>query len=210
MLIRFDLPFHGTTYLQVVTNEPAASGPRSVVNFSASELVCLKQQELYRLALPNPRYPATFATSHWARYASTLVSGPDIRASLPTLRLSPLLLAVHLDYLVQQLRVHVILTHFTSGDYVKLFESLELHRLLLYHTAVLARGEWRVSPATVTSLFRDVYSLHGRLLTNCDEASDLTQPLKQGHGSTGHLHKRALRVSWLFEEFLRLIRSACQ
>jgi len=53
MLIRFDLPFHGTTYLQVVTNEPAASGP---------------------------------------------------------------------------------------GDYVKLFESLELHRLLLYHTAVLARG----------------------------------------------------------------------
>jgi hypothetical protein len=204
-IVRFILPF-GTPKenLLVVLQKkaPKVSTAYTAVGIDVLKqvnLLCLRETDLFQLALPSPDV-AALSRPYWIKYDGTVIFGDDIR-SIVTLHKNPhRLLAYHCDWVYASR--HRILDYLIQHRYQELFSGLYQNQLLLMCTALLQRRIWRVYPETVATQFTEIFP-DEELAHNLRAFRDL-----QGRDSELHpfTEETALKSAWLFESFVRRLR----
>jgi hypothetical protein len=183
-----------TPSLQAVLAEAGAEALQQV------HVICLRNSELYQLALPNPMVPWTLGMPYWIREGGEVIRGRDVRGQIPYYRRVDRLLANHLAATAYRLRNRAILGCLAAREYAELYKGLQGERALLMCTALLLRSVWRVFPDTVVKTFLEMYP-EPELRENIAEFAALRVRLEDEPADG---RKRvAYRSVWLFETFLR-------
>jgi len=208
-VVRFILPF-GTpkeNLLVVLQKEaPNVSTAYTAVGIDLLKqvnLLCLRETDLFQLALPSPDV-AALSRPYWIKYDGTVIFGDDIRSIVPLHKNPHRLLDYHYDHIYASR--HRILHYLIQHRYQELVVGLHHNRLLLMCTALLQQRTWRVYPETVIPQFIEMFP-DEKLAHNLRRFSNL-----QGWNSDLHpcTEEAALKSVWLFEGFVRRLRELSQ
>jgi hypothetical protein len=204
-VVHFSLPFgqFQQATLAVLANSASDLFPAYIDAgldlLNATDLVCLRYNELHQLRLPSPDLPMVTAP-YWIRATGRVLWGRDVRHEIPCDYSQSRLLACQLDQ-VQSSR-HRIINLLLNDSYVRLQQYLTRQRSILMVSALLERGIWQVYPITVQRRFTETFpdvEFQGNILE--------FNALRAGMRNATQERQKTLayRGAWLFEVFLRLL-----
>jgi hypothetical protein len=169
-------------------------------------LYCLRQKELFELSLPV--YSWVYLVNrhvhmvYWLKHEGRVLFGSDIRKHLKLPADPKLQLASHIGVSTHFLRSGIILDWLQRKRYLDLVETLEQQIKMLMATALLLRGEWKVTAETVAERFEHFF-YDQRL-------NGVGSEFKKLLSSRRNERERALEAVWLFERFVSRLRSYVQ
>ena len=173
-------------------------------------LYCLRQSEMFELSLPV--YSWVYLVNrhvhmvYWLKHEGRVLFGSDIRERLELPAKPYLLLASHIGVSTHYLRSGIILDSLHRKRYVELIETLEHQIKMLMATALLLHGQWNVTADTVAEQFerffpapqfKEVWSEFRQLLSYRSDDEEAQS-------------RSALEAVWLFESFIKQLRSYAQ
>lgn len=199
--IGYSLPLGGHGVLVIHRDGPVE--PRTIwERFHGTvegDLLWLQRSDLWQLAVPNPIAVHTFPLPYYIREEGKVLYGEDLRAHVPCLRRPASLLRAHIAASLLWVRGPFILSCLLDGREGRLRAGLKRERLLLMQTALLAKRIWKVSPDTISEIFREAYPQ--------TQIRSLLDELESRQGGTT-IESDSIETVWLHERLIQKL-SAC-
>jgi hypothetical protein len=173
-------------------------------------LYCLRLSEMFELSLPV--YSWVYLVNrhvhmvYWLKHEGRVLFGSDIRKQLELPAAPHLLLSSHIGVSTHYLRSGIILDWLHRKRYLELIETLEQQIKMLMATALLLHGQWNVTAETVAGQFEHFFPV-----PSLNEVwSEFTQLMTARSYDEETQSRSALEAVWLFESFIRQLRSYAQ
>lgn len=170
-------------------------------------LYCLRRSEMFELSLPV--YSWVYLVNrhvhlvYWLKHEGRVLFGSDIRDELELPAAPHLLLSSHIGVSTHFLRSGIILDWLHRKRHLDLIETLEQQIKMLMATALLLHGQWNVTAETVAEQFERYFPVP-RFKEIWSEFTELMSSRNDDQ------EKSALEAVWLFESFIRQLRSYAQ
>ena len=174
-------------------------------------LHCLRRAELFELSLPSFTWLHVLNRrthlAHCLKYRGLVLHGEDVRAEIPSPPEPRLLLSLHLEASAHFMRNHAILGTLMRGSYVDLLKRIDWQFKCLMSTALLLHDEWDMQAEDIPARFESAFQ--DKQLEECWR--EFRALLKSADVMNEQDSRRAAyEAVWLFESFLRRLRSYAQ
>jgi hypothetical protein len=171
-------------------------------------LHCFRSDDFFELALPlTGGIDALTSHLHLAfclRHRGVVLYGEDLRSEIRLPERPGVLLSIHLEACAHSFRNTVILGLLARKEYLDLISKLEWQVRCLMVTALLFRDEREVDANTLSEKFEQWYP-DEKMHAIWTELSGLLQNSNAGNHASDR--QAAFQAAWLFESFLRQLRT---
>jgi hypothetical protein len=168
---------------------------------------CLRRSELFKLSLPGIFSLPRVVSEHlhlpfWLKHRGAALYGCDLRDEIG-LAVNPRhVLELHIEACQHAVRSYYIIQYLVGRQYSMLIEQLDRQIRYLMASALLMRDVWDVSMETIPQTF--ILSYDDQELKRIWEQFAL---LGQNGQSVEASRETAFEAAWLFESFLRRLRT---